>query len=126
MTNFKVLTTETRGGYVTQETLAKILSRIIEEGGILKGIRTATCRGYISRRSEESYICSYSGRYGTGITLRESSVKSSTYCDKSYAIYDNISKEKITNIIESEIIKSQFYNQKNLHTDKEIVIRRIK
>lgn len=111
MCNFTVLESETRGGYVTSDELAEIASRIIEEGGIFREVRSARCRGYISRRDESSYICSYSGRYGTGITLRDSTTKSSTYCDKQYVIYDNISKDRITSIIE-EVRQEHAYKMK--------------
>lgn len=100
MSNFQVLDSETRCGYITSEEFAEIAIRIMEEGAILKNTRTATCRGYISRRDNLLYVCSYSGRYGTGITLRLSSDKSSTFCDKVYYIYENITKNRITSIIE--------------------------
>lgn len=100
MAYFMVLKTETRGGYVTPDELEKIDIRIKEAGGVVIDVRCATCRGYISRRDEGAYICSYSGRFGTGITLRYSTDKSSTYCDKQYIIYANISKDRITSIIE--------------------------
>lgn len=100
MSNFQVLNSETRCGYITTEELAEITVRMMEEGAILKNTHTATCRGYISRRDGLLYACSYSGRYGTGVTLRASSVESTTYCDKLYLIYENISKDRITSIIE--------------------------
>lgn len=100
MSYFMVLKTETRGGYVTPDELEEIALRINEAGGVVIDARSATCRGYISRRDEGAYICSYSGRFGTGITLRYSTHKSSTYCDKQYIIYGNISKDRITSIIE--------------------------
>lgn len=100
MAYFMVLKTETRGGYVTPGELEKIAIRIKEAGGVVIDFRSATCRGYISRRDEVAYICSYSGRFGTGITLRYSTTKSTTYCDKQYIIYKNITKDRITSIIE--------------------------
>lgn len=100
MSNFQVLNSETRCGYITTEEWEKIVIRMTEEGAKLQDIHNATCRGYISRRDDLSYACSYSGRYGTGVTLRTSSNKSSTYCDKMYLIYKNISKDRITSIIE--------------------------
>lgn len=100
MSNFQVLNSETRCGYITLEEYREIAIRIVVEGAILKNTRTATCRGYISRRSGLIYVCTYSGRYGTGLTLRLSSAKSSTFCDKVYYIYENITKDRITSIIE--------------------------
>lgn len=100
MSNFQVLDSESRCGYITLEEWKEIVIKMTEEGAILKNTRVATCRGYISRRDDLLYACSYSGRYGTGVTLRASSNKSSTYCDKMYAIYENISKDRITSIIE--------------------------
>lgn len=100
MSNFQILNSETRCGYITSEEWVKIEIRMREEGAILQVIHNATCRGYISRRDDLLYACSYSGRYGTGITLRASSIKSTTYCDKLYYIYENISKDRITAIIE--------------------------
>ena len=100
MSNFQVLKTETRCGYITSEEWKEIVIRMTEEGAKLQDIHNATCRGYISRRDDLSYACSYSGRYGTGVTLRTSSYKSSTYCDKMYLIYKYISKDRITSIIE--------------------------
>lgn len=100
MSNFQVLKSETRCGYITSEEWAKIVIRMTEEGAILQVIHNATCRGYISRRDDLAYACSYLGRYGTGITLRTSSMESTTYCDKLYFIYENITKDRITSIIE--------------------------
>lgn len=111
MANFMVLDSETRCGYITLEEYREIAIRMLEEGAILKNIKNATCRGYISRRSELVYVCSYSGRYGTGITLRASSEKSSTYCDKVYFIYENISKDRITSII-NEVREEHAYKIK--------------
>lgn len=111
MAYFMVLKTETRGGYVTPDELEEIALRINEAGGVLIDVRNATCRGYISRRDEGAYICSYSGRFGTGITLRYSTHKSSTYCDKQYVIYDNISKDRIISIIE-KVREEHTYNMK--------------
>lgn len=111
MSNFRVLDSETRCGYITLEELREIAIRILEEGAILRNTRTATCRGYISRRNEVLYVCSYSGRYGTGITLRASSEKSSRFCDKVYIIYENITKDRITSIIE-EVRQEHAYKMK--------------
>lgn len=111
MSNFQVLDSEIRCGYITSEELSEIAVRMMEEGAILKNSRVATCRGYISRRDELLYACSYSGRYGTGVTLRASSNKSSTYCDKLYLIYENISKDRITSIIE-QVRKEHAYKIK--------------
>ena len=111
MSNFQVLDSETRCGYITLEECRDIAIRIVAEGAILKTTRTATCRGYISRRSDLIYACSYSGRYGTGMTLRLSSDKSSTFCDKVYYIYENITKDRITSIIE-EVRQEHAYKMK--------------
>ena len=111
MTSFRVLDSETRCGYITLEECRDIEMKIAAEGAILKNTRAATCRGYISRRNELVYACSYSGKYGTGITLRVSSAKSSTYCDKLYLIYENISKDRITSIIE-EVRQEHAYKMK--------------
>lgn len=111
MSSFRVLDSETRCGYITLDEQREISIRIAEEGGILKNTRTATCRGYISRRSGLIYACSYSGRYGTGMTLRLSSDKSSTFCDKVYYIYENITKDRITSIIE-EVRQEHAYKLK--------------
>lgn len=111
MCNFMVLKSETRGGYVTPDELEKIALCINEAGGVVIDVRSATCRGYISRRDESAYICSYSGRFGTGITLRYSTHKSSTYCDKQYIIYENITKDRITSIIE-EVRQEHAYKTK--------------
>lgn len=111
MANFMVLKTETRGGYVTPDELEEIAIRINESGGVVIDVRSATCRGYISRRDEGAYICSYSGRFGTGITLRYSTNKSSTYCDKQYILYKNITKDRITSIIE-EVRQEHAYKMK--------------
>lgn len=121
MSNFQVLDSETRCGYITTEELAEIAVRMMGEGAILKNTRTATCRGYISRRDELLYACSYSGRYGTGVTLRTSSLESTTYCDKQYIIYENISKDRITSIIEevrqehAYKIKEELLNEKRVN-----------
>lgn len=111
MSSFRVLDSETRCGYITLEEYRDIVIRITAGGAILKNTRAATCRGYISRRSGLIYVCSYSGRYGTGITLRMSSEISSTYCDKLYLIYENITKDRITSIIE-EIRQEHAYKTK--------------
>lgn len=111
MSNFQVLDSETRCGYITLEEWKEIAVRMLEEGAKLKNIRVATCRGYISRRDDLLYACSYSGRYGTGVTLRASSNKSSTYCDKTYLIYENISKDRITSVIE-KVREEHAYNMK--------------
>lgn len=111
MANFMVLDSETRCGYITEGEYKEILIRIAGEGAILKNIREATCRGYVSRRSEVVYACSYSGRYGTGITLRMSSEISSTYCNKLYLIFENITKDRITSIIE-EVRQEHAYKLK--------------
>lgn len=111
MAKFMILNSETRGGYVTPDELEKIAIRIKEAGGVLIDVRSATCRGYISRRDESAYICSYSGRFGTGITLRYSTAKSSTYCDKQYILYNNITKDRITSIIE-EVRQEYAYKAK--------------
>lgn len=111
MSSFRVLDSETRCGYITLEEYREIAIRIVVEGGILKNTRAATCRGYISRRSDLIYVCSYSGRYGTGMTLRLSSDKSSTFCDKLYLIYENMTKDRITSIIE-EIRQEHAYKMK--------------
>lgn len=111
MSNFQVLDSESRCGYITLEEWKEIVIKMTEEGAILKNTRVATCRGYISRRDDLLYACSYSGRYGTGVTLRASSNKSSTYCDKMYAIYENISKDRITSIIE-KVREEHAYNMK--------------
>lgn len=111
MSNFQVLDSETRCGYITEGEYKEILMRIAEEGAILKNMREATCRGYVSRRNELIYACSYSGRYGTGITLRMSSEISSTYCNKLYLIYENITKDRITSIIE-EVRQEHAYKTK--------------
>ena len=111
MANFMVLDSETRCGYITEGEYRDILIRIAAEGAILKSTRDATCRGYISRRSELVYACSYSGRYGTGITLRMSSEISSTYCNKLYILFENITKDRITSIIE-EVRQEHAYKMK--------------
>lgn len=111
MSNFQVLNSETRCGYITTEEWEKIVTRMTEEGAIIQVIHNATCRGYVSRRDGLLYACSYSGRYGTGVTLRTSSNKSSTYCDKIYLIYKNISKDRITSIIE-KVREEHAYNMK--------------
>lgn len=111
MSNFQVLNSETRCGYITVEEWEEISIRMREEGAKLQVIHNATCRGYISRRGSLSYACSYSGRYGTGVTLRTSSNKSSTYCDKMYLIYKNISKDMITSII-NEVREEHAYKIK--------------
>lgn len=111
MSNFQVLDSETRCGYITLEEYREIAIRTALEGAILKNTRTATCRGYISRRNNLLYVCSYSGRYGTGITLRMSSEISSTYCNKLYLIFENISKDSITSII-NEVREEHAYKIK--------------
>lgn len=111
MANFMVLDSETRCGYITEEEYQELLTRIEEEGAILINIREATCRGYVSRRDSILYVCSYSGRYGTGITLRMSSEISSTYCNKLYLIFENITKDRITSIIE-KVREEHAYNMK--------------
>lgn len=116
MANFMVLHSETRGGYVTPDELEKIAIRIRESGGVVIDVRSATCRGYISRRDESAYICSYSGRFGTGISLRYSTARSSTYCDKQYIIYENITKDRITSIIE-EVRQEHAYKMKGELTE---------
>lgn len=113
MSNFQILNSETRCGYITLGEWKEIVIRIVEEGGILTNTHYATCRGYISRRDDLLYACSYSGRYGTGVTLRASSNKSSTYCDKMYAIYKNISKDMITSII-NEVREEHAYKIKEV------------
>ena len=111
MSDFQVLNSGTRCGYITLEEYREIAIRLAKEGAILKNARTATCRGYISRRNSLLYICSYSGRYGTGMTLRFSSEKSSTFCDKLYFIYENITKDRITSIID-KVREEHAYNMK--------------
>lgn len=111
MSNFQVLDSETRCGYITPGECREIVARIASEGAIFKNMREATCRGYISRRNDLLYACSYSGRYGTGLTLRISSVISSTYCNKLYLIYENITKDRITTIIE-EVRQEHAYKLK--------------
>lgn len=115
MSNFRVLKSETRIGYVTEEQLKTIHDMLIEKGAHVEDVRLATCRGYISRKTKKSYLCVYDGRFGVGYTLRQTTNLSTTYCNKEYILLTGLNKEQIEEIINNVLLIDQTIKEEKLH-----------